>query len=68
MALKEHLGLVFVSMLAAVSAGIVFGIILSRPSLYYLGKAIENVVNVGQTVPRLSAKMLWGNIRKLLLF
>jgi osmoprotectant transport system permease protein len=61
-ALKEHLGLVFVSMLAATSTGIIFGIILSRPSFYYLGKVIENVVNIGQTVPSLAILALFYTV------
>lgn len=58
-ALRQHLGLVFVSMLAAIVTGVLSGILLSRPRLFYLGKIIENAVNVGQTVPSLAILALF---------
>lgn len=57
--LEKHLLMVFVSMLGAVAVGIPVGIMLSRPSFYYPGKVIENVVNVGQTVPSLAILALF---------
>ena len=61
-ALKEHLGLVFVSMLVAVFTGIAFGIIISRPIFYVFGRVIENVVNLGQTVPSLAILALFYSV------
>ena len=56
MALKEHLGLVFVSMLAAVPQVLFRSSYPGQPLLFR--KSNRNVVNVGQTVPRLSADAL----------
>lgn len=57
--MEKHLIMVFVSMLAAMAVGIPVGIMLSRPSFYYAGKVIENIVNVGQTVPSLAILALF---------
>ncbi len=58
-ALREHFLLMLVSMLGAVIVGVLAGIMLSRPKLYYLGRIIENIVNVGQTVPPLAILALF---------
>ncbi len=57
--MEKHLLMVFVSMLGAIAVGVPVGIMLSRPSFYYVGKVIENVVNVGQTVPSLAILALF---------
>lgn len=53
-ALREHFVLMIVSMFGAIIVGVLAGIMLSRPKLYYLGKIIENIANIGQTVPPLA--------------
>lgn len=58
-ALSEHLGLMVVSMFGAIIVGVLVGIMLSRPKLYYLGRGVENVVNVGQTIPSLAVLALF---------
>ncbi|MFO7953097.1 MAG: ABC transporter permease [Bacillota bacterium] len=58
-ALREHLLLMFVSMIGAITVGILGGIMLSRPKLYYLGRVVENIVNIGQTVPPLAILALF---------
>ncbi len=58
-ALREHLGLLLVSMAGAIVVGISVGIMLSRPSLFYVGRGVENVVNIGQTVPSLAVLALF---------
>ncbi len=58
-ALREHLMLMLVSMIGAITVGVLVGIMLSRPSLYYLGRGVENVVNVGQTIPSLAILALF---------
>lgn len=58
-ALREHLMLMLVSMIGAITVGVLVGIMLSRPKLYYLGRGVENVVNVGQTVPSLAILALF---------
>jgi osmoprotectant transport system permease protein len=35
---------------------------LSRPKLYYLGRGVENIVNVGQTIPSLAILALFFTI------
>ena len=57
--LREHLTLMLVSMIAAIITGVLIGIMLSRPKLYYLGRGVENVVNVGQTIPSLAILALF---------
>jgi len=57
--MEKHLWMVFVSMLGAMAVGVPVGIMLSRPSFYYVGKVIENIVNVGQTVPSLAILALF---------
>ena len=61
-ALSEHLWLMVVSMFGAIVVGVLVGIILSRPRLYYLGRGVENVVNVGQTIPSLAILALFFTI------
>lgn len=61
-ALNEHLMLMFVSMGGAIVVGISIGIMLSRPKLYYLGRGVENIVNVGQTIPSLAILALFFTI------
>lgn len=60
--LREHLMLMVVSMIGAIIFGIFAGIMLSRPKLYYLGRGVENVVNVGQTIPSLAILALFFTI------
>lgn len=60
--LRQHLSMVVFSMLAAIAVGVPVGIMLSRPSLYYVGRIIENIVNVGQTVPSLAILALFFTI------
>ncbi len=62
LALQQHMGLMVVSMFGAIIAGVLVGIMLSRPKLYYLGRGVENVVNVGQTVPSLAVLALFFTI------
>ncbi len=57
--LREHMMLILVSMTAAIIVGILGGILLSRPKLYLLGRVVENVVNVGQTIPSLAVLALF---------
>ncbi len=61
-ALREHLMLMFVSMIGAIVVGVLVGVMLSRPKLYYLGRGVENVVNVGQTIPSLAILALFFTI------
>ncbi len=58
-ALQQHLMLMLVSMIGAITVGVLVGIMLSRPSLYYIGRGVENVVNVGQTIPSLAILALF---------
>ncbi len=58
-ALREHMGLLLVSMSGAIVVGITGGIMLSRPGFYYVGRVVENVVNIGQTVPSLAILALF---------
>ncbi len=60
--LREHLWLMLVSMIGAIVVGVLVGIMLSRPKLYYLGRGVENVVNVGQTIPSLAILALFFTI------
>ncbi len=62
LALQQHMGLMFVSMVGAIIVGVLVGIMLSRPKLYYLGRVVENIVNVGQTVPSLAVLALFFTI------
>jgi osmoprotectant transport system permease protein len=60
--LRQHLMLMVVSMFGAIVIGVLVGIMLSRPKLYYLGRGVENVVNVGQTIPSLAILALFFTI------
>ncbi len=60
--LQEHLMLMLVSMIGAIIVGVLVGIMLSRPRLYYLGRGVENVVNIGQTIPSLAILALFFTI------
>ena len=60
--LHEHLMLMVVSMFGAIFIGVLVGIMLSRPRLYYVGRGVENVVNVGQTIPSLAILALFFTI------
>ncbi len=60
--LREHLVLMVVSMAGAIIFGVLVGIMLSRPKLYYLGRGVENVVNVGQTIPSIAILALFFTI------
>lgn len=57
--LRRHLELVFISCALAIAVGVPIGIMLTRPHLYLAGKIVENVVNVGQTVPSLAILALF---------
>ncbi len=61
-ALQQHMGLMFVSMFGAIVVGVLVGIMLSRPKLYYIGRGVENIVNVGQTIPSLAILALFFTI------
>ena len=63
--LHQHLMLMVVSMFGAIVIGVLVGIMLSRPKLYYLGRGVENVVNVGQTIPSLAILALFFTIMGL---
>ncbi len=60
--LRQHLSLMIVSMAGAIVFGVLVGIMLSRPRLYYLGRGVENIVNVGQTIPSLAILALFFTI------
>jgi len=60
--IREHMGLLLVSMIAATIVGVGGGIMISRPKLYRVGRVIENVVNVGQTVPSLAILALFYTV------
>jgi len=60
--IREHMGLLLVSMTAATIVGVGGGIMISRPKLYRVGRIIENVVNVGQTVPSLAILALFYTV------
>lgn len=60
--LQEHLSLMIVSMAGAIVIGVFVGIMLSRPKLYYIGRGVENVVNIGQTIPSLAILALFFTI------
>lgn len=61
-ALRQHMTLMLVSMFGAIVTGVLIGIMLSRPKLYYVGRGVENVVNVGQTIPSLAILALFFTI------
>ena len=61
-ALNQHLMLMLVSMIGAIIIGVAIGIMLSRPKLYYIGRGVENIVNVGQTIPSLAILALFFTI------
>ncbi len=58
-ALRQHLLLMLVSMIGAIPIGILGGVLLSRPKFYYVGKVVESIVNIGQTVPPLAILALF---------
>ncbi len=60
--IREHMGLLLVSMTGATIVGVAGGIMLSRPSLYRIGRVMETVVNIGQTVPSLAVLALFYTI------
>ncbi len=60
--LSEHLWLMLVSMIGATVVGVLVGIMLSRPGLFYIGKGVEAIVNVGQTVPSLAVLALFLSV------
>ncbi len=60
--IREHMALLLISMLAATFVGVAAGIMLSRPRLYYAGRVVENIVNVGQTIPSLAILALFFTI------
>ncbi len=60
--IREHMGLLLVSMTGAIIVGVAGGIMLSRPSLYRIGRVMETFVNIGQTVPSLAVLALFYTI------
>ncbi len=60
--IREHMGLLLVSMTGATIVGVAGGIMLSRPSLYRIGRVMETIVNIGQTVPSLAVLALFYTI------
>lgn len=56
---RQHIWLVVVSCALAIGTGVPVGIMLSRPKFRHIGKVIENIVNVGQTVPSLAILALF---------
>ncbi|MFO7952224.1 MAG: ABC transporter permease [Bacillota bacterium] len=60
--IREHMGLLIVSMTGATIVGVGGGIMLSRPSLYQIGRVMETAVNIGQTVPSLAVLALFYTI------
>ena len=56
---REHIMMVFVSCLLAIGAGVPIGIMLTRPRFRLAGRIVENIVNVGQTVPSLAILALF---------
>jgi len=57
--LREHVHLVFVALGLATAVGVPAGILLTRPKLRRIGKVVENIVNVGQTIPSLAILALF---------
>ncbi len=51
---REHILLVLTALGLAVAVGIPAGIMLTRPGLRAAGKVVENLVNIGQTIPSLA--------------
>ncbi len=60
--IREHMALLLVSMIGATIVGVLGGIMLSRPKLYYIGRVAENIVNIGQTVPSLAVLALFYTV------
>lgn len=63
--IREHMGLLLVSMIGATIVGVAGGIMLSRPGLYTIGRVVENIVNIGQTIPSLAILALFYTIMGL---
>ncbi len=57
--LREHILMVLVSCLLAIVAGVPIGIMLTRPRFRTIGRVVENIVNVGQTIPSLAILALF---------
>ncbi|RQD76084.1 MAG: ABC transporter permease [Candidatus Syntrophonatronum acetioxidans] len=51
---REHILMVVTALGLSIAVGIPVGLMLTRPSLRLLGKVVEGVVNVGQTIPSLA--------------
>ncbi|MGS0746489.1 ABC transporter permease [Syntrophomonas erecta subsp. sporosyntropha] len=56
---KQHIVMVLVSSIAAIVTAVPLGIMLTRPKFQGIGAVIENVVNVGQTVPSIAILALF---------
>lgn len=57
--LQEHILLAISALFLAIMVGIPAGIMLTRPRLRKLGKVVEALVNIGQTVPSLAILALF---------
>ncbi len=56
---RQHMMMVLAALCLSIVVGIPAGIMLTRPRLRTLGRVVENVVNVGQTVPSLAILALF---------
>lgn len=50
----QHVGMVVISSLLAATTALPLGILISRPRLRLLGTILENIVNIGQTIPSIA--------------
>lgn len=56
---REHLLLVGVSLAAAIAVGLLCGILITRPKFKRIAPLVDNIVNIGQTVPSLAILALF---------
>ena len=56
---REHILMVLTALGLAIAVGIPAGIMLTRPSLRAVGRVVEGLVNVGQTIPSLAILALF---------
>ncbi len=56
---RQHMMMVVTALCLSITVGIPAGIMLTRPRLRTLGRVVENVINVGQTVPSLAILALF---------
>jgi len=59
---RQHIIMVLVSSVLAISASVPLGILISRPQFRKIGILIENVVNIAQTIPSLAILALFMTI------